>query len=233
MRTKLLRVSILLLALCLLVPLRRAVPTATAQVPGSGATSVAAGSGYSCALTSAGGVKCWGANYRGQLGDGTETERHTPVNVSGLSTGVSAIAAGRDHTCALTTGGGVKCWGYNRYGQLGDGTSGTEEFSTTPVNVSGLSSGVTAIDGGWCRTCAVTTGGGVKCWGDGYGATPRDVIGLTSGVTGIAVGSVYACALTTGGGVIVDYLSGARHLGVEAARCGPIAEEAKGQQLPG
>jgi alpha-tubulin suppressor-like RCC1 family protein len=162
----------------------------------SGITAITAGVRHSCALTSAGGVKCWGANYSGALGDGTDSRHGVPVDVSGLSSGVAAISAGYDHSCALTDAGGVKCWGYNLRGALGDGTT-TDHF--TPVDVSGLSSGVTAIDIDVVG-CALTNAGGVKCWGGNYGLTPVDVPGLASDVTAIAVGSP-SCAVTSAGSV--------------------------------
>jgi alpha-tubulin suppressor-like RCC1 family protein len=176
---------------------------------GSGVAAISAGSAYTCALTSAGGVKCWGRNNQGQLGDGTTTDRDEPADVPGLTSGVAAVAAGTSHTCAITTAGGLKCWGLNSQGQLGDGTN---TGRTTPVDASGLSSGVTAVAPGNFHTCAVVEGG-VKCWGFnnygqlGDGTTTRrftpviDVLGLTSGVAAVAAGGSHSCALTSAGAV--------------------------------
>jgi alpha-tubulin suppressor-like RCC1 family protein len=175
----------------------------------SAQASITAGRNHTCALLSTGAVKCWGSNSNGQLGDGTTTDRKTPTDVSGLSSGVTAITTGRNHTCALRATGAVECWGYNFEGRLGDGTTTDRK---TPTDVSGLSSGVTAITAGTRHTCALLGTGAVTCWGDnsvgqlGNGTTtdqltPTAVTGLSSDVTAITAGTEHTCALLATGAV--------------------------------
>ena len=123
---------------------------------------VSAGEQHSCALTSSGGVWCWGVNTNGQLGNNSTASSNIPVSVSGLTSGVSAISAGNSHSCALTNSGGVKCWGLNTNGQLGNNSTAQ---SNIPVDVSGLTSGVASVSAGISYTCAVTNSGGGRCWG--------------------------------------------------------------------
>jgi alpha-tubulin suppressor-like RCC1 family protein len=174
-------------------------------------TKLAVGSTHTCAIVGAGEVRCWGGNSSGQLGDGTTMDSATPVSVSGLSSGAIAIAAGLDHTCALTSGGAVLCWGLNTSGQLGDGSTMNHSL---PAVVVGLSD-IIAIGTGGSHSCAVSRAGAVQCWGensdgqlgDGMsGSTsansiPRSVVGLSSGAVAVGGGVSHTCAVLVGGSV--------------------------------
>ena len=164
--------------------------------------SVTSGSSHVCALVHNSGAWCWGFNDDGQLGDGTTTNRSTPVAVSGLPLNLAQIAAADDHTCALLLNQTVKCWGLNSKGQLGDGTTSN---SSTPVKVAGLTGAVQiALGDGY--TCALLASGDVQCWGLnafgelGDGGTtdsksPVQVSGLTSGVQAISGADASVCAV--------------------------------------
>jgi alpha-tubulin suppressor-like RCC1 family protein len=182
-----------------------------ADVPGltSGVVALSVGSDHACAVTAAGGVKCWGGNGYGQLGDGTTADRTAPVDVPGLTSDVAMVAAGHSHTCAVTMAGAAKCWGDNSSGQLGDGSTTS---SLVPLGVSGLSTGVASVSTGVAHSCAVTGGGSARCWGDnssgqlGDGTTtarrtPVDVWGMGSGVSAVSAGAWHTCAVTTVGGL--------------------------------
>jgi alpha-tubulin suppressor-like RCC1 family protein len=180
------------------------------RVPGlSSVTAIDAGRGHSVALKADGTVWTWGDNSSsggGMLGDGTSTNRSSPVQVTGLAT-VAAIAAGGSHTAALKSDGTVWTWGANNRGQLGDGTNVNR---TTPVHVQGLSL-VRSIASGASGTMALRLDRTVWAWGDntygqlGDGTTsnrnsPGKVSGL-SNIVEISAGSNHGVAREADGSV--------------------------------
>ncbi len=182
----------------------RSVPAAVAALT-ERAVMLAAGDSFTCALTEAGGVKCWGWNIRGQMGDGTFEDRALPADVNGLESGVIAIAAGTEHACALLAAGGVRCWGNGSVGQLG---SGLMQISNQPVDAAGMPEGAVEIAAGGNYSCARTAGGKVMCWGSMGPRVPesdflaaREVAGFQAEPVSISVGSDFACALNGAGGV--------------------------------
>lgn len=169
-------------------------------------SKISTGSQHTCAITTAGALKCWGQNNYGQLGDNTQVDRTGPVQVVGLTSGVASVALGNYHTCAVTSAGVAKCWGLNSNGQLGDNSTTNR---LTPVTVSGFPSGVTSLHVGHSHACAMTPEKTAKCWGYNYygqlgnnritdSKVPVDVSGLGS-VKGLALGLTHTCAVTTDG----------------------------------
>jgi alpha-tubulin suppressor-like RCC1 family protein len=186
---------------------------------------IAAGDLHGCALMASGKVQCWGNACF--IGDTQVYPPHevppkdspVPLEVTGL-VDVKNIAAGSNHTCAITKSGGLKCWGWNLEGELGNGNqdtyTGVCHATEAPTDVVGLGSDVVQVAAGSRQTCALTGKGGVKCWGananyelgtssvslDTGSLVPVDVDGLSSGVVAIAVGGAHACALLSSGGAM-------------------------------
>jgi len=199
---------------------------------------IRAGGDHTCARTSDGRVKCWGPNGAGQLGlDDTSSRGDGPGEMGaslsfvklGLPPGVTVaeISAGLYHTCALSSDGRVKCWGYNGSGQLGLGDTSSrgdgpgEMGATLPFVDLGPGVTVVEISAGGHHTCALSSDGRVKCWGynfdgqlglgdtshrgDGPGEMGASLpfVDLGLGVTAIRIraGGGHTCALLAGGSV--------------------------------
>jgi alpha-tubulin suppressor-like RCC1 family protein len=198
-------------------------PTGVSAVGGGGSLSsviaVSAGNAHTCAVTSSNEVVCWGFNGTGELGDGSQMDRHAPVFVTDSSSmhlsGITAVSAGGHHTCALSTSGAVSCWGANNSGQLGNGSVVFQSDVALPVN--GLPEPAIAISAGDAHTCAVTSSGGAWCWGSSsFGqlgnpqavpvgvssVTPVQVLGVNmkplTGFSSVSAGTTSTCGLISG-----------------------------------
>ena len=186
----------------------------------TGVSTIAEIGGSAFALQLDGTVLAWGQNAGGQLGDGTTTQRLTPVQVSGLGSGsgVVVIAGIAGGGAVLKADGTVLAWGLNGSGQIGDDTA-TQRL--TPVQVSGLGSGsgVIGIAGGGSvgagHTLALKSDGTVLSWGgNGSGQlgdgslsphlipSPVPGLGSGSGVIAVAAGLSHSLALTSDGTVL-------------------------------
>jgi len=188
----------------------RAEPVAvsTAGLPaGTTFTALSAGEMHTCGVARSGVVYCWGANTHGQLGDGTLTSRRTPVAVGVDGVAFVGVAAGQQHTCAVTASGTPYCWGYGNAGQTGPigwQASGPARFWPGGPAFASLTAGA-------AHTCGLTRGGAVFCWGsNSYGqlgdgtteqhlfdavALPADGLAFTS----LSAGLNHTCAMTTAG----------------------------------
>lgn len=155
-------------------------PTLVAAPGGVTFAAAQAGGSVSCGLAFGGVVYCWGSGANGQIGDGANATRATPVPVTAPG-GVtfSRLATSVIHSCALSTTGAAYCWGANTVGQLGDGTLTDRNVPTAvsmPVGVT-----FTAISAGQDHSCGLTAQGAIYCWGwntngqlgDGTTVSPR------------------------------------------------------------
>ncbi|AKT38420.1 RCC1 domain-containing protein [Chondromyces crocatus] len=228
---------------------------------------VSLGGSHSCAILEGGRLKCWGAVQDGQegftdtdlLGDEPgEMGDSLPVVDLGRDREVVAVAAGGGHTCALLRGGDVKCWGDNRFGQLGLGDSRSrgdgpgEMGNRLPVVDLGRGKTAVALVAGWAHTCALLSEGTVKCWGEnrfgqlGLGdvehrgddaddmgdALPEVDLGAGAEVVSLAAGSAHTCALLRGGEVKCWGYNGYYQLGIGDYGDRGGAEGEMGNRLP-
>ncbi len=208
----------------------------------SGIRAIAAGGLHTCALLSSDEVRCWGNNNYGQLGDASFSSSALPVAVQAANgnenlRGVSALASGNQHSCALLGSGEVRCWGSNLSGQLGNAD---KTSSNQPVAVPGLHE-VSAIAAGLLHTCALLGSGEVRCWGsnisgqlgdgsDANSALPVAVQAVDGtenlrGVHAIAAGGFHTCASLSSGDALCwgSNISGQLGDGSYSSKSRPVA----------
>ena len=149
---------------------------------GGTVTYIAAGGSHTCALLSSGAVRCWGANFQGQLGYGNQEvigDNEPPASAGYVNVGgaVRALALGGGHTCAILASGALRCWGMNYDGQLGYGEGDAIGDNELPSSVGDVPLGDAAVhvEASYAHTCVIVSSGAVRCWGNnnygqlGYG----------------------------------------------------------------
>ena len=185
-------------------------PVEVPDSSGFGWATVHAAKGvHTCGTKQNGTLWCWGDNAQGQLGDNTLVDSHEPVQV-GSDGGWATVSGGLYHTCALQEDAGMSnwelfCWGYNAFGQLGDGTATNRRVPTlTWFDAHDWS---LLLSAGNYHTCAVKASGSAYCWGrnaegqlgDGT-TTPRSAPTPVSGGgqwSDVAGGGVHSCGVKT------------------------------------
>ncbi len=211
---------------------------AAGDVPlGGSAAQVVVGDAHTCARLAAGNVRCWGSAGGGKLGYNATAQVGDGVGLSIIARGdinlgatAARISVTYNHACALLTTGAIRCWGSGANGRLGyNATANIGDGIGLAIAAAGdLPLGATAIDvaAGQTHSCAVLSGGAVRCWGAGalgrlgYNATANiaDGVGLSIIATGdaplgyaaqaIAAGQDFTCALS-GAGALRCWGSGA------------------------
>jgi alpha-tubulin suppressor-like RCC1 family protein len=178
---------------------------------GNRVAEVSAGDLFACARKTDGTLWCWGNNSKGGIGDGSTTNRLSPVPVTALASSVTAVSANGRHACAARDDGTLWCWGWNAKGELGDGTV-VDRLLPVAASIGG---GVIEIAAGVNHdTCARRADGSIWCWGDnafgqiGDGATtPRPVpvlvISAPPAVPAVGTPGLVALALLLGGAALV------------------------------
>lgn len=193
-------VVVLLAGLAAAVPAPAMVGHDPTAPPTRGFVSVAAGDFFTCALVADGTAWCWGDDNFGQLGDGTpagdpdattDKAAPSPVDMSGLPAGTrfTALTAGARHACGLAADGTGWCWGWDLFGQLGDGTApgdaGAKVDKAAPsrVDMSSMPAGsrFTSLTAGVVHTCGVTADGAAWCWGDTFDGQLGDGTAMADG----------------------------------------------------
>ncbi len=198
----------------------------------TGIVDLAGGGDHTCAVLDTGALRCWGRADFGQLGYGNTTTigdtagEMPPANVS-VGANAVEVALGLEHTCTRLTTGKVRCWGNGLNGRLGYGnttTLGDNAGEMPPADVSlgtGTANNAVQLAAGDLHTCALLSGGAVRCWGEGsngrlgYGNTndlgdaagemPPAAVSLTTGsesVVQIVAGDAHTCALINPGGKV-------------------------------
>ncbi len=143
---------------------------------------------HSCGVTTDNRAFGWGGNMRGQLGDGTTTQRLLPAAVAG---GIQFrnVSPASDHTCGVSTGNAGYCWGYNYFGALGDGSplGDAAPSRLSPYPVTGGHQFATVTTGN-AHSCGVTTAGQGHCWGGNNAGQLGDGTQVTTSTPSAVVG---------------------------------------------